>query len=154
MFLDSLRIRAAHPLHVSRFSNRLRYSSRFFIPSARILLATQFPSRTMSSFTPWIPIQRPYPTPRRSDHVDVYKSESKGDVRVPDPYNWLEKKSEETDKWIAAQEAFTAAYLDQNSDRKALEEEIRANTNFPKVRVPSRLVVILVLSVASRLKNK
>ncbi|KAF4574478.1 hypothetical protein EYR36_005813 [Pleurotus pulmonarius] len=90
----------------------------------------------MSSFTPWNPIQRPYPTPRRSDHVDVYKSESKGDVRVPDPYNWLEKKSEETDEWIAAQEAFTAAYLDQNSDRKALEEEIRANTNFPKFSAP------------------
>ena len=50
--------------------------------------------------TPWVPDR--YPAARRSDHVDVYKSEEKGEVRVPDPYNWLEKDSEETDKWTTA----------------------------------------------------
>jgi len=63
--------------------------------------------------TPWVPNK--YPPTRRSDHVDVYKSEAKGQVQVADPYQWLEKNSAETDEWVTAQEAFTRAYLDQAS---------------------------------------
>jgi hypothetical protein len=48
-----------------------------------------------------------YPPARRSDHIEVYKSASAGDVRVPDPYQWLEEYTDETDKWTSAQEAFT-----------------------------------------------
>ncbi|EGN96818.1 hypothetical protein SERLA73DRAFT_124603 [Serpula lacrymans var. lacrymans S7.3] len=85
--------------------------------------------------TPWTPNQ--YPPARRSDHVDVYKSEAKGQVHVSDPYQWLEKHSEETDKWTTAQEAFTRAYLDKNPDRLKLEEEIRLNTDYAKFSAPS-----------------
>ena len=74
-----------------------------------------------------------YPPTRRSDHVDVYKSETRGEVKVADPYQWLEAQSEETDKWTTAQEAFTRKYLDQNPDRQKLEDEIRTNTDFAKV---------------------
>lgn len=87
--------------------------------------------RAMPSLTPWAPTR--YPPSRRSDHVDVYKSEAKGEVRVPDPYQWLEQNSKETEQWVDAQEAFTRAYLDQNPERQALEDEIRQNEKFAKV---------------------
>ena len=87
--------------------------------------------RAMPPRTPWIPNR--YPPSHRSDHVDVYKSEAKGEVRVPDPYQWLEQNSKETESWVDAQEAFTRAYLDQNPERQALEDEIRQNEKFAKV---------------------
>lgn len=86
---------------------------------------------TQASWTP-----NKYPSARRSDHVDVYKSKAKGEVRVHDPYEWLEHNSEETDKWTTAQEAFTREYLDRNPDRQPLEDEIRKNTDYAKVLGP------------------
>ncbi|KAL0949097.1 hypothetical protein HGRIS_009187 [Hohenbuehelia grisea] len=91
-------------------------------------------STTAGVRTPWTP--NSYPPTRRSDHVDVYKSESKGEVRVPDPYEWLEHKSKETDEWVDVQERFTRSYLDQNPDRQKLEDAIEANTNYPKFSAP------------------
>ncbi|KZT12672.1 uncharacterized protein LAESUDRAFT_718954 [Laetiporus sulphureus 93-53] len=85
--------------------------------------------------TQWIPSR--YPPARRSDHVDVYKSEAKGEVRVHDPYQWLEQNSEETEQWVNAQEAFTWAYLDQNPERQTLEDAIRKNEKFAKFSAPS-----------------
>jgi prolyl oligopeptidase len=82
--------------------------------------------------TPWTPNQ--YPPARRSDHVDVYKSEKQGQVRVADPYQWLEEHTDETDAWTSAQDAFTRTYLDKNPDRLKLEKEIMANTDYEKVR--------------------
>lgn len=61
--------------------------------------------------TPWTPDK--YPLARRSDHVDVYQSKAQGSVQIPDPYQWLETNTTETDDWVTAQEAFTRAYLDQ-----------------------------------------
>ena len=74
-----------------------------------------------------------YPSARRSDHVDVYNSEQNGKVRVPDPYQWLETSSEETEAFTTAQEKYTRDILDANPDRNNLEEEIRKNTNYAKV---------------------
>jgi len=81
--------------------------------------------------TPWIPDK--YPLARRSDHVDVYKSAARGEVRVPDPYQWLEGYSDEVDAWTSAQENFTRSYLDQNADRQKLEDVFRASMNYAKV---------------------
>jgi len=78
-----------------------------------------------------------YPSARRSDHVDMYKSVTKGQVKVADPYQWLERNSAETNEWITAQEAFTRQYLEQNPDHVKLEKEIRVNTDFAKVSAPS-----------------
>jgi prolyl oligopeptidase len=89
-----------------------------------------FSSRTMSP-TPWVP--NAYPPTHRSDHIDVYKSETRGDVKVSDPYNWLEEYSDETDKWTTAQEQFTRTYLDKNPDRKKLEDAFRKSMDYPKV---------------------
>lgn len=82
--------------------------------------------------TRWIPNR--YPKARRSDHVDTFQSATAGTVRVTDPYHWLEEHSEETDKWTSEQEAFTRTYLDQNPDRKRLEDAFRASVDYAKVR--------------------
>ena len=79
----------------------------------------------------WIP--QCYPPTRRSDHVDVYRSGARGEVKVLDPYDWLEEDSEEQEKWLAAQEALARNFLDANPDRVRLEEEIRASTDYEKV---------------------
>lgn len=81
--------------------------------------------------TQWTPNR--YPQARRSDHVDVYKSEARGEVAVPDPYQWLENGGQETERWISEQEEFTRAYLDKNADRQKLEDHIRATTDYAKV---------------------
>ena len=55
------------------------------------------------------------------------------EVKVSDPYDWLEKDSEEQEKWLAAQEALARNFLDANPDRVRLEEETRASTDYEKV---------------------
>ncbi|CDO74182.1 hypothetical protein BN946_scf185043.g234 [Trametes cinnabarina] len=85
--------------------------------------------------TRWVPNR--YPEARRSDHVDVYKSESKGEVRVHDPYEWLEHNTPETEAWTIAQEQFTREYLDQNPDRQELENQIRKNMDYARFSAPS-----------------
>ena len=80
--------------------------------------------------TLWTPNQ--YPTTRRTEHVDIYKSKSRGEVKVPDPYNWLEENTTETDNWTTVQQEVTRKYLDQNPQRNALEEIIRANSDYAK----------------------
>ena len=81
--------------------------------------------------TPWTPGQ--YPVTRRTDHVDIYKSAARGEVKIADPYNWLEENTDETDKWTTTQHDFTRKYIDQNPHRDALEENIRANSDYAKV---------------------
>lgn len=83
----------------------------------------------------WTP--NTYPKARRSDHVDVYQSASKGPIRVQDPYNWLEKHTEETDTWTSEQERFTRQFLDQNPDKKRLEDAFRASVDYPKFGAPT-----------------
>ena len=84
----------------------------------------------------WIPNR--YPQSRRSDHVDVYKSKAQGSVNVPDPYNWLEENSEETTRWVTAQEEYTREYLHSTPYWESIEADIRKSIDYAKVRVPSR----------------
>ena len=81
--------------------------------------------------TPWTPNN--YPQTRRSDHVDIYKSATQGEVKVPDPYNWLEEHPEERDRWTGVQESFTRSYLDKNPDRQRLETVFRDVNDYAKV---------------------
>jgi hypothetical protein len=74
-----------------------------------------------------------YPPARRSDHIDTYKSQSKGQVQVSDPYQWLEKQSEETNNWINAQVSLSRDYLDRIPHREDLVKEFTTNTDFEKV---------------------
>lgn len=84
-----------------------------------------------TSGTPWTPLA--YPASRKSNHVDTYKSEKQGEVRVQDPFNWLEENSSETAAWTTAQADFTREFLDRNPHRNILEQEIRANSDYEKV---------------------
>ena len=81
--------------------------------------------------TPWV--LDSYPPTRRSDHVDVYQSASRGEVQVSDPYQWLEESSNEVDQWTTEQTAFTQAYLDKNPDRQKLEDKFLASKDYAKV---------------------
>lgn len=84
--------------------------------------------------TDWV--ANSYPQSRRSDHIDTYKSEKHGQVRVPDPYNWLEQNSQETDAWTTEQAGFTRKYLEQNPCREDLERQLRANFDYEKFSRP------------------
>ncbi|KDR68475.1 hypothetical protein GALMADRAFT_78538 [Galerina marginata CBS 339.88] len=90
----------------------------------------------MSSVT-WAPGN--YPSTRRSDHVDTYQSASKGEVPVPDPYQWLEESTDEVDKWTTAQADLAQSYLDQNADIQKLAEKFRASRNYAKFSAPTLL---------------
>jgi Prolyl oligopeptidase, N-terminal beta-propeller domain len=81
--------------------------------------------------TPWIPNN--YPPTRRSERVDIYKSATQGEVKVPDPYNWFEEYSEERDRWLDVQESFTRSYLDKNPDRQRLETAFYGVNDYARV---------------------
>ncbi len=105
----------------------------------------------MPARTAWSPNR--YPSARRSDHVDVYKSEKNGEVRVHDPYQWLERNTDETEQWTTAQEGFTREYLDKNPERQDLEDQIRKNMDYAKVRrshLACRLHVLTCLRAVLR----
>jgi Prolyl oligopeptidase, N-terminal beta-propeller domain len=89
--------------------------------------------RNMQSISSWAP--HCYPPTRRSDHIDLYQSETNGEVKVPDPYAWLEKDGEEKERWLVAQEALARDFLDAFPDRSKLEEKIRASTDYERVSV-------------------
>lgn len=71
----------------------------------------------------WLP--NTYPPAAREGHVDTYKSEKHGEVKVPDPYKWLEVDSPQTEAWTTAQEQYTNTYLQALPDRQRLTDEIR-----------------------------
>jgi hypothetical protein len=117
---------------------------RFFPPLRRVFLRyTSTTTLATMSPTPWTP--NSYPPARRSDHIEAFKSASAGDVRVPDPYQWLEEYTDETDKWTSAQEAFTRSYLDKNPDLPRLEAAFRSSNDYAKVILPSKLNEIMRL---------
>jgi Prolyl oligopeptidase, N-terminal beta-propeller domain len=118
---------------------RLRWSTNLPLPFAGIasplrphLSPVSLRLRNMTSPSlAWTP--HCYPPTRRSDHVDVYRSGAGVEVKVSDPYVWLEKDGEEQENWLAAQEALARNFLDSHPDRIRLEEEIRASTDYEKV---------------------
>src|SRR5687767_427457 len=75
-----------------------------------------------------------YPQTRKVDHVDVYH-----DVKVPDPYRWLEDdNAEETKQWVAAQNKVTFAYLEQIPFRKQLFDRLWRLYEYERYSAPSR----------------
>ncbi|MBS1877518.1 MAG: S9 family peptidase [Acidobacteria bacterium] len=75
-----------------------------------------------------------YPKTRKTDHVDVYHG-----VRVPDPYRWLEDdKSEETARWVEAENKVTHDYLARIPERAALRKRLEELYNYAKYSAPTR----------------
>lgn len=74
----------------------------------------------------------PYPTARRDDVVDDYHG-----TPVPDPYRWMEDPdSPELIAWVDAQNALTAEYLAEISQRDAIAERLTEYYNYPKYTPP------------------
>jgi prolyl oligopeptidase len=77
-----------------------------------------------------------YPQTRRVDHVDVYF-----DVKVADPYRWLEadvRTSPDVAQWVAAENKLTAAYLDSIPQRPAIRRRLAELWNFPQYSSPMK----------------
>lgn len=75
-----------------------------------------------------------YPTARRDSVVDDYFG-----TRIADPYRWMEDlNSAETARWVAAENALSAAYLAKLPMREWFRKRITELWNYPKVTVPFR----------------
>ncbi|KJY98904.1 prolyl oligopeptidase family serine peptidase [Pseudoalteromonas ruthenica] len=73
-----------------------------------------------------------YPDTRKGDVVDSYFGE-----QVADPYRWLEDDmSEETAKWVEAQNQVTFDYLEQIPYRDELKERLKTLMDYEKVSAP------------------
>ena len=100
---DGIILRRAPARSIAVFSGELSMAmpsriSRLAIGAAAAAFAT----------TAILAQQLQYPAARKTDHVDTYH-----DVRVPDPYRWLEDdNSAETAAWIEAENKVTFPYLE------------------------------------------
>ena len=69
-----------------------------------------------------------YPKTRTVDHVDVLH-----DVRIPDPYRWLEDAdSPETKAWVEAQNAVTMPYLGSLPRRETIKSRLTKLWNYER----------------------
>ena len=73
-----------------------------------------------------------YPPARKADQVDDYHG-----VKVADPYRWLEDlDSEETRKWVEAQNKLSFGFLEAIPARAALKERLTKLWNYEKYGIP------------------
>jgi prolyl oligopeptidase len=73
-----------------------------------------------------------YPIARKSDQVDDYHG-----VKVADPYRWLEDlDSDETSKWVEAENKLTFSFLESVPARTAIKERLTKLWNYEKYGVP------------------
>jgi prolyl oligopeptidase len=74
-----------------------------------------------------------YPQTRKADVVDVLHG-----VKVPDPFRWLEDpNSEETKRWIEAQNEVAFGYLRAIPERDEIRDRLQRNWNFERFGVPT-----------------
>lgn len=79
----------------------------------------------------------PYPESPRGDHADVYRDAEGREVRVPDPYRWLEDPdSPETRRWVQAQNERTEDFLSALPARAAYRERLTALWDYPRDGLP------------------
>jgi len=75
-----------------------------------------------------------YPATRKVEQIDDYFG-----TKVADPYRWLEDdRSEETARWVQAQNAVTFDYLGKIPFRDALRRRITEINNYPRMTAPVR----------------
>ncbi|HUE82941.1 MAG TPA: prolyl oligopeptidase family serine peptidase [Pyrinomonadaceae bacterium] len=73
-----------------------------------------------------------YPPTRKGDQVDDYHG-----IKVSDPYRWLEDlDSEETRRWVEAQNKLTFGFLNEIPSRQKLEDRLTKLWNYEKYGVP------------------
>ena len=74
-----------------------------------------------------------YPETRRVDHVDEYFG-----TRVTDPYRWLEQlDSPEVDAWIAAQNAYSANFVEALPDYERIRARLELLWTTERMTIPT-----------------
>ncbi len=75
-----------------------------------------------------------YPATKKVEQVDDYFG-----TKVADPYRWLEDdRSEETAKWVQAQNEVTFGYLGKIPFRNALHKRLTEIYDYPRYSTPRR----------------
>jgi prolyl oligopeptidase len=91
-----------------------------------------------------------YPMTRKAEQVDNYFG-----IKVADPYRWLEDdRSEETAKWVQAQNAVTFEYLGKIPFREALRKRMTEIYNYPRYSSPIRAGEYYFFSKNDGLQNQ
>ena len=69
--------------------------------------------------------------------IDESISDNYFGTEVADPYRWLEDdNSDETAKWVEAQNKITFTYLENIPQRNAIKERLTKKWNYEKVSAP------------------
>ncbi len=91
-----------------------------------------------------------YPETSQVAHVDDYHG-----TQVSDPYRWLEDlDSEETARWVEAQNRVTFGYLEQIPQREKIRERLAQLWNFEKYGVPRRAGSLYLFEKNDGLQNQ
>ena len=73
-----------------------------------------------------------YPTTRKEEVVETLHG-----VKIADPYRWLEDdNSEETKKWVKAQNEVTFGYLEKLPRRAEIQSRLKELWNYERVGMP------------------
>jgi prolyl oligopeptidase len=89
-----------------------------------VMISCDKPSEELGTFN--------YPKSLKVDTVDTYFSEE-----VPDPYRWLEDdRSEETAKWVKAQNEVTFGYLEKIPYRDKIKDRLEKLYDYERLSAP------------------
>lgn len=78
------------------------------------------------------PTEYTYPITAKKDHIDTYH-----DMEVSDPYHWLEDDmSEETAKWVSAQNEVTDRFLGNIDFKENLQKRIEQLYDYERISAP------------------
>ncbi|KAG8936825.1 hypothetical protein FRC00_007609 [Tulasnella sp. 408] len=80
-------------------------------------------------------LPKPYPQTRRTEHVDTYLNKE-GEVKVPDPYNWVEQDTEERSAWLDKQGEVTQLFIENFGSREKIKAELTKNWDFSRFSYP------------------
>lgn len=72
--------------------------------------------------------------------MDTYKSAKEGEVKIADPYRWLEtppSQSEETNMWVRQQTDLAQEFISQYEGRDKLKKTLEDNFSYPRYSCPS-----------------
>src|SRR5713226_5877649 len=91
-----------------------------------------------------------YPDARKAEQVDAYHG-----VKVRDLYRWLEDdRSEETGRWVKAENEVTFSYLDKIPYRAQVMNRLEQLYNYPKYVQPFRRGSLYFFSKNDGLQNQ
>ena len=91
-----------------------------------------------------------YPVARKMEQIDSYHG-----VKVSDPYRWLEDdRSEETARWVKAENEVTFSYLDKIAYRAQVMKRLEQLYNYPKYVQPFRRRSLYFFSKNDGLQNQ